>query len=44
MKKEYIIPSTLVVPILLEGYPLCASPKDLVPLVESSELEELGWN
>ncbi len=44
MKKEYMTPCTLVVPILLEGYPLCASPKDLVPLVESSELEGLGWN
>ena len=44
MKREYMTPCTLVVPILLEGYPLCASPKDLVPLVESSELGDLGWN
>ena len=44
MKRKYMTPCTLVVPILLEGYPLCASPNTLVALEEDDELEGLGWN
>jgi hypothetical protein len=44
MKKEYKTPEVVIVDMLENTCPLCASTGELPPMEESDDLGGLGWN